>query len=80
MFLISAALGQVVESLHTTRTVTNLSVASYMLSMSIFTLWWSSFSETLGCRTVYLLSLHPQEIGRRQEPALVEMTCRLSCL
>ena len=28
----------------------------YMLSMSIFPLWWSSFSETLGRRTIYLAS------------------------
>jgi multidrug resistance protein len=28
----------------------------YMLSMSIFPLWWSSFSETLGRRTIYLIS------------------------
>ena len=27
-----------------------------MLSMSIFPLWWSSFSETLGRRTIYLTS------------------------
>ena len=27
-----------------------------MLSMSIFPLWWSSFSETLGRRTIYLIS------------------------
>jgi multidrug resistance protein len=37
-------------------TVTNLSVALYMLSMSIFPLWWSSFSETLGRRTIYITS------------------------
>jgi multidrug resistance protein len=37
-------------------TVTNLSVALYMLSMSIFPLWWSSFSETLGRRTIYIAS------------------------
>lgn len=42
--------------LHTTPTVTNLAVALYMLSMSIFPLWWSSFSETLGRRTIYILS------------------------
>lgn len=42
--------------LHTTTTITNLSVALYMLSMSIFPLWWSSFSETLGRRTIYLTS------------------------
>lgn len=28
----------------------------YMLSMSLFPLWWSSFSETLGRRTIYLVS------------------------
>lgn len=33
-----------------------MSVALYMLSMSIFPLWWSSFSETLGRRTIYLVS------------------------
>ena len=27
-----------------------------MLSMSIFPLWWSSFSETVGRRTIYLVS------------------------
>jgi multidrug resistance protein len=27
-----------------------------MLSMSLFPLWWSSFSETLGRRTIYLVS------------------------
>lgn len=42
--------------LHTTTTITNLSVAMYMLSMSIFPLWWSSFSETLGRRSIYLIS------------------------
>ena len=28
----------------------------YMLSMAIFPLWWSSFSETIGRRTIYLIS------------------------
>ncbi|KAK1997875.1 major facilitator superfamily transporter [Colletotrichum falcatum] len=37
-------------------TITNLSVAFYMLAMAIFPLWWSAFSETLGRRTIYLLS------------------------
>ncbi|TVY81144.1 MFS transporter OpS2, partial [Lachnellula suecica] len=50
------ALQQVADDLHTTPTITNLSVAMYMLSMSIFPLWWSSFSETLGRRTIYLVS------------------------
>ena len=51
-----AALLQVSEDLNTTPTITNLSVALYMLSMSIFPLWWSSFSESLGRRTIYLVS------------------------
>jgi multidrug resistance protein len=41
---------------HVSPTITNLSVALYMLSMSIFPLWWSSFSETLGRRTIYVVS------------------------
>ena len=36
--------------------VTNMSVAVYMLSMAIFPLWWSSFSERLGRRTIYITS------------------------
>lgn len=51
-----AALGQVSKDFNTSATLTNLSVAMYMLSMSIFPLWWSSFSETLGRRTIYLVS------------------------
>ncbi len=54
MFL--AALPQLSEQLNATPTITNLAVALYMLSMSIFPLWWSSFSETLGRRTIYLVS------------------------
>lgn len=41
---------------HTTATITNLNVAIYMLAMSVFPLWWSSFSETVGRRTIYLVS------------------------
>lgn len=47
---------QLATDLNSTPTITNLSVAMYMLSMSIFPLWWSSFSETLGRRTIYLVS------------------------
>ena len=52
-----ASLLQVSRELHTTPTVTNLSVALYMLSMSIFPLWWSSFSERFGRRSVYVVSV-----------------------
>jgi multidrug resistance protein len=44
------------KDLNVSPTIANLSVALYMLSMSIFPLWWSSFSETLGRRTIYLVS------------------------
>ena len=50
------ALEQVTRDLNTTETITNLSVSLYMLSMAIFPLWWSAFSEAAGRRTVYLTS------------------------
>ncbi|KAJ5190430.1 uncharacterized protein N7498_009415 [Penicillium cinerascens] len=50
------SLSQVAKELNTTATITNLSIALYMLSMAIFPLWWSSFSERLGRRTIYLTS------------------------
>jgi len=54
--IILPALPEIERTFHTTPFVTNLSVAFYMLSMSLFPLWWSSFSETAGRRTVYLTS------------------------
>ena len=54
--IILPALGDITTEFNSTPTVVNLSVAMYMLSMSIFPLWWSSFSETLGRRTIYLSS------------------------
>ncbi|EKV07264.1 MFS multidrug resistance transporter, putative [Penicillium digitatum] len=50
------SLSQVTKELKTTTTITNLSIALYMLAMSIFPLWWSSFSERFGRRTIYLAS------------------------
>lgn len=50
------ALDEVTKDLNTTATITNLSVSLYMLSMAIFPLWWSAFSEACGRRTVYLTS------------------------
>ncbi|OGM46981.1 MFS multidrug resistance transporter [Aspergillus bombycis] len=50
------ALSQVTKELSSTTTVANLNISLYMLSMSIFPLWWSSFSERLGRRTIYLAS------------------------
>ena len=36
--------------------VTNMSVAMYLLAMSVFPLWWSSFSEQFGRRSIYIIS------------------------
>lgn len=50
------ALVDITKAFNTGPTIVNLSVAMYMLAMSIFPLWWSSFSETLGRRTIYISS------------------------
>ncbi|KAI1336732.1 major facilitator superfamily domain-containing protein [Xylariaceae sp. FL0016] len=50
------ALPELIEEFDSAPKVVNLSVALYMLSMSIFPLWWSSFSETFGRRSVYVVS------------------------
>jgi multidrug resistance protein len=54
--IIMPTLLPIARDFNATPTVTNLSVALYMLSMSIFPLWWSSFSETAGRRTIYIVS------------------------
>lgn len=51
-----ASLSQIATDFGTTPTVTNLAVSLFLLSMAIFPLWWSSFSERFGRRTIYLLS------------------------
>ena len=51
-----ASLSQITIDFKTTPTVTNLSVALFLLSMAFFPLWWSSFSERFGRRTIYLIS------------------------
>ncbi|OCK86852.1 MFS general substrate transporter [Cenococcum geophilum 1.58] len=54
--IVLPVLTDIANDFHTTATITNLSVAVYMLAMSVFPLWWSSFSETVGRRTIYLVS------------------------
>ncbi|RMZ67594.1 MFS multidrug resistance transporter [Pyrenophora seminiperda CCB06] len=54
--IVMPVLHEISTVFHATGTVTNLSVAVYMLSMAIFPLWWSSFSERLGRRTIYIAS------------------------
>ncbi|RYP56622.1 hypothetical protein DL771_011743 [Monosporascus sp. 5C6A] len=50
------ALPEMTREFGVSPTVVNLSIALYMLAMSIFPLWWSSFSETLGRRNIYIVS------------------------
>ncbi|KAI9725470.1 MAG: hypothetical protein M1828_003141 [Chrysothrix sp. TS-e1954] len=54
--LILPALNDITRDFDTTPFIANTSIATYMLSMSVFPLWWSSFSETLGRRTIYIAS------------------------
>lgn len=54
--IIFPTLEQVTRDLNSTPTTTNLTVALYMLSMAIFPLWWSAFSEASGRRSVYIAS------------------------
>lgn len=44
------------DELQTTNMMVNVSVGIYLLSLGVFPLWWSSFSERLGRRTVYISS------------------------
>ncbi|OCL08884.1 MFS general substrate transporter [Glonium stellatum] len=54
--IILPVLIEIEREFNSTATITNLNVAVFMLAMSIFPLWWSSFSETFGRRTIYLVS------------------------
>lgn len=56
LFYFTAALRQVEDELHTNATITNLSLAMYLLAMAIFPLWWSNWAEAFGRRTIYLIS------------------------
>lgn len=50
------AIDDVVKDLDTTGTIVNVSVGMYLLSLGIFPMWWSTFSEKHGRRSVYLIS------------------------
>ncbi|KAL9054022.1 MAG: hypothetical protein Q9162_004428 [Coniocarpon cinnabarinum] len=54
--IILPALNDITSTFGTSHTVANLSVAFYMLSMSLFPLWWSAMSEATGRRAVYIAS------------------------
>lgn len=50
------AIDDVASSLDTSVSVVNVSVGIYLLTLGIFPLWWSSFSERFGRRSVYVIS------------------------
>ncbi|KAL9613228.1 MAG: hypothetical protein Q9167_002244 [Letrouitia subvulpina] len=54
--VILPSLQQISEEFIAKPIIVNLSIALFMLAMSIGPLWWSFFSETLGRRTIYLTS------------------------
>lgn len=54
--IIFPAINPITKSLDTTTFMVNISVGVYSLSLGIFPLWWSSFSEMHGRRSVYVIS------------------------
>lgn len=50
------AIDDVADDLDTTVTIVNMSVGIYLLALGIFPLWWSSFSERHGRRSIYIIS------------------------
>ncbi|KGR07351.1 multidrug resistance protein [Candida albicans P78048] len=50
------AIDDIVNDLNTNVSTVNVSVGIYLLSLGIFPLWWSSFSERFGRRSVYMVS------------------------
>jgi multidrug resistance protein len=54
--IVMPTLIDIAKDFNASPTIANMSVAVYMLAMAIFPLWWSSFSETAGRRTIYIVS------------------------
>ncbi|KAF2737476.1 MFS general substrate transporter [Polyplosphaeria fusca] len=54
--IVMPVLQEIAQHFGASNTIANMSVAVYMLAMGIFPLWWSSFSETTGRRTIYIVS------------------------
>ncbi|KAG5362447.1 Quinidine resistance protein 3 [Yarrowia sp. C11] len=46
----------VAEGLNTTKNLVNISFGIYLLSLGVFPIYWSSFSEHFGRRSIYLIS------------------------
>ncbi|KAF2008068.1 MFS general substrate transporter [Amniculicola lignicola CBS 123094] len=54
--IVVPVLQDISKAFNASDTITNMNVAVYMLAMGVFPLFWSSFSETSGRRTIYLIS------------------------
>lgn len=54
--IVFPAIDDMIDDLHTTTMMVNVSVGIYLLALGIFPLWWSSYSERHGRRTVYVAS------------------------
>ncbi|GMM36808.1 Qdr3 protein [Saccharomycopsis crataegensis] len=54
--IIFPVIDDLTDVLHTNTKIVNVSVGIYLLSMGIFPIWWSSISERIGRRTVYIIS------------------------
>ncbi|ODQ83088.1 hypothetical protein BABINDRAFT_159548 [Babjeviella inositovora NRRL Y-12698] len=54
--IVLPAIDDMCQDLNTTVSVVNVSVGMYLLSMGIMPLWWSSFSERHGRRSIYMIS------------------------
>lgn len=54
--IVLPAIDNLAADLNTTLSMVNVSVGIYLLSMGVFPMWWSNFSEKHGRRTVYVIS------------------------
>ncbi|ODV83551.1 hypothetical protein CANARDRAFT_9371 [[Candida] arabinofermentans NRRL YB-2248] len=50
------ATDSVVDELNTTVTIVNISIGIYLITLGVFPLWWSNFSERHGRRSIYVIS------------------------
>lgn len=54
--IILPAVGDVSRDLDTSSSIVNVSVGIYLISLGVFPIWWSNFSEKHGRRSVYVIS------------------------
>lgn len=54
--IILPAVGDITSDLNTTSSIVNVSVGIYLISLGVFPMWWSNFSEKHGRRSVYVVS------------------------